>query len=114
MQKEFRKQCVAIKENTDSQITALKEELKAQQTLHGRQLALLDEQMDAELKGFGVDVKQLATFRRNLNDVMNQLRFIEEHRRDFIAWQNDQEEYFDHEQEFRDARKLTQEKRKDL
>jgi hypothetical protein len=114
LQKEFRKQCVAIKENTDSQITALKEELKAQQTLHGRQLALLDEQMDAELKGFGVDVKQLATFRRNLNDVMNQLRFIEEHRRDFIAWQNDQEEYFDHEQEFRDARKLTQEKRKDL
>ena len=63
-------------------------------------------QMDAELKGQGVDVDQLTAIRQQLDAVMDQLKYIEEHRPDFISWQNDIREYFNLEQQKRDERRL--------
>ena len=66
--------------------------------------------MDAELKGLGVDVNQLATIRQQLLNVTDELKYIENHRPDFISWQNDTREYFDLEQKKKDERKLIRQK----
>ena len=66
--------------------------------------------MDAELKGLGVDVNQLATIRQQLQNVTDELKYIEDHRPDFISWQNDTREYFDLEQKKKDERKLIRQK----
>ena len=74
----------------------------------------LQAQMDAELKGMGVDVNQLAEIRRQLQIVNDELRFIEDHRSDYISWQNDIRDYFNVEQKKKDERKQVQQKIDDL
>jgi len=114
LKKSFAIQRKEVEEETRRQISALDLDFKNQQGEHDRQIRVLHEQMDAELKGLGVDVSQLASFRQSLDNVSQQLRFINDHLREFIAWQNDKEELFDHEQEIRDQRKLVQQKIADL
>ena len=70
--------------------------------------------MDAELKGMGVDVYQLAEIRRQLQTVNDELRYIEGHRPDYISWQNDTRDYFNVEQKKKDERKQVQQKIDDL
>ena len=70
--------------------------------------------MDAELKGLGVDVDQLAEIRRQLKEVSDELNYIDLHRADFICWQNDTRDYFDHEQLKKDERKRVRNKIDDL
>jgi hypothetical protein len=53
------------------------------------------EALDKELRGNGVDTDRLADIRRQAEEVRRELRFIEEHRRDYMWWQRDKEEYFD-------------------
>lgn len=103
-----------VDEDAQQQTSKLDSELKETEGICRRQVLILDEQMDAELKGLGVDVTQLGSFRRNLDEISQQLRFINEHYRDFVAWQNDKEELFDHESEMRDKRKIVQQKIADL
>lgn len=67
-------------------------------------------QMDAELKGLGVDVNQLATIRQQIQKVTDELKYIEDHRFEFISWQNDTHEYFDLEQKKKDERKFIRQK----
>lgn len=70
----------------------------------------LQTQMDAELKGLGVDVNQLATIRQQLQKITNEQKYIEDHRSDFISWQNDTHEYFNLEQKKKNERKLIRQK----
>lgn len=81
-----------------------KKELKEE---HDRKLKDLDHQMDAELKGAGVDTSQLDNLRSQLEAVGRQWQFIESHRPDYYAYQKDKEELFDHEVEFNNQRQLT-------
>jgi len=81
-----------------------KKELKEE---HDRKLKDLDHQMDAELKGAGVDTSQLDNLRSQLEAVVRQWQFIESHRPDYYAYQKDKEELFDHEVEFNNQRQLT-------
>ena len=71
-------------------------------------------QMDAELKGVGVDVNQLAIIRQQLQKVDNDLKYIDGHRPDYISWQNDTREYFEQEQRKKDERKQVRQKIDDL
>lgn len=73
---------------------------------HDRRLRSLDAQMDAELKGAGVDTTQLERLRQQLDEVRRQWQFIEAHRADYYAYQKDKEELFDHEAEFLEQRQL--------
>ena len=61
-------------------------------------------QMDAELKGLGVDVNQLATIRQQLQMIADELKYIDDHSPDYISWQNDTHEYFEQEQRKKDER----------
>lgn len=65
----------------------------------------LEALMDAELKGLGVDINQLANIRRQLRSVADELAFIDNHRSEYISWLNDTKEYFDNEQAKKEERK---------
>ena len=74
----------------------------------------LEAQMDAELKGLGVDVARLSEIRRELRDVANELSYIENHKTDYYSWQNDKKEYFDQEPSKKEERKIIRQKLEDL
>lgn len=87
-------------------------EQKEQQTAISKKE--LEYQMDAELKGLGVDVEQLAAVRRQLQEVDDALGYIEHHRSDYVGWLNDTKEYFNQEQAKKDERKQVKQKINDL
>ncbi len=66
----------------------------------------LEAQMDAELKGLGVDVDKLSDIRREVQKIAGELAYIESHRVDYYAWQTDKKEYFDSELSKKEERKL--------
>ena len=68
----------------------------------------LETQMDAELKGQGVDVDRLSEIRRQLQLVNAELEYIEHHKEDYYAWQKDKKEYFDLEQSRKEERRRLQ------
>ena len=74
----------------------------------------LEAQMDAELKGLGVDVDKLSEIRRELQTIDDDLYFIENHRPDFYSWQNDKKEYFDVESSKKEEKRLLLNKLQDL
>ena len=68
----------------------------------------LETQMDAELKGQGVDVDRLSEIRRQLQLVNAELEYVEHHKEDYYAWQKDKKEYFDLEQSRKEERRRLQ------
>ena len=114
VRKTFEKQKKGLKDTCDQQKAEVNAELKnKEQSTAGRKGELLA-QMDAELKGLGVDVNQLATIRQQLQKVSDELKYIEDHRPGFISWQNDTREYFEQEQRKKDERKQLRQKIDDL
>ena len=114
LQSSYNKQKKELKSNCDQQIAAVNAELKQKEQVAIQRKAELLAQMDAELKGLGVDVDQLADIRRQLQKVAEDMRYIDEHRADFISWQNDIREYFNQEQQKKDERKIVRMKIDDL
>ena len=110
----YNKQKKELKSNCDQQKAAVNAELKQKEQVAIQRKAELQAQMDAELKGLGVDVDQLADIRRQLQKVTEDLRYIDEHRADYISWQNDIREYFNQEQQKKDERKNVRMKIDDL
>lgn len=86
-------------------------ELKAE---HDRQMKNLDMQMDAELKGAGVDTSQLESLRQQLGEADRQWQFIDAHRADYYDYQKDKEELFDHEGEYTGQKRLIAQRIGDL
>ena len=74
----------------------------------------LELQMDAELKGLGVDVNRLSQIRRELQRINDNLEFIEQHRGEYYRWKQDTEEYFDKESSKKEERKLVVKKLSEL
>lgn len=74
----------------------------------------MDAQMDAELKGLGVDVNQLTEIRKQLQTIANEFVYINTHRKDYISWQNDMDEYFNNEQAKKEERRQLKQKLDDL
>ena len=110
IRKSFEKQKKELKNACDQQKAGVNAELESKEHNAVQHKGELLAQMDAELKGLGVDVNQLATIRKQLQKVSNELKYIEDHRPDFISWQNDKREYFDLEQKKKDERKLIRQK----
>jgi hypothetical protein len=65
----------------------------------------LEIQMDAELHGLGVDVSKMQDLRKQLESVVAELNYIENHRVDYIRWQSDEKEYFAFETSKKEVRK---------
>lgn len=114
LQSSYNKQKKELKVNSDQQKAAVNAELKKKEQVAVRRKAELQAQMDAELKGLGVDVDQLADIRSQLQQVVDELKFIDEHRAEFISWQNDIRDYFEHEQQKKEERKQVRQKIDDL
>ncbi len=89
----------------DQQKTAINSELKSKEQNSEQHKGKLHAQMDAELKGLGVDVDQLDAIRNQLRSVSEELKYIDNHRPDYFSWQNDIREYFEQEQRKKDERK---------
>lgn len=81
---------------------------------HNHRMKELDVQMDAELKGAGIDTTQLENLRRQLDAILQKRQFIETHRADYFAYLKDKEELFDHEAELTEQRQLTGKRISDL
>lgn len=114
IRKTFEKQNKELKEACEQKKVDVNAELKDKEQSAAQRKGELHAQMDAELKGLGVDVNQLATVRQQLQKVANELEYIEDHRPVFISWQNDMREYFEQEQRKKDERKLVRQKIDDL
>lgn len=92
----------------------LEEELRNIAAESDSHLKELDALMDRELQGLGVDTEHLTRLRSNLSAIESELNFINGRRRDFILWQRDKAELFDHEQENKDKRKTLRARLEDL
>ena len=112
--KSFEKQKKELKDACDLQKKDVNAELKNKEQSATQRQIELQAQMDAELKGLGVDVYQLATIRQQLQKVIGELKYIEDHRPDFISWRNDTHEYFEQEQRKKEERKQVRQKIDDL
>ena len=110
----FDKQKKELQAASDRQKASIHADLKKKEHDATLRKGELQAQMDAELKGLGVDVNQLAEIRRQLLKVSDELRYIDEHLADYISWQNDKREYFDLEQQKKDERKQVRQKIDDL
>lgn len=110
LQSSYDKQKKELTSNCDQQKAAVRAELQQKKQAAILRKAELLAQMDAELKGLGVDVDQLADIRRQLQKVTDALKYIEEHRADYFSWQNDIRDYFSQEQQKKDERKQVQQK----
>ncbi len=104
--KAFEKQEKELKDTCDQQKSSVNADLKENEQRTAQQKREFQAQMDAELKGLGVDINKLAEIRNELKKVSEELKYIEDHRPDFISWQNDIREYFDQEQKKKEERKL--------
>ena len=96
----------------------IKDAVSAALRLHEAEASLrrqeLEAQMDDELKGLGVDVARLSEIRRELQDVANELSYIENHKADYYSWQNDKKEYFDQESSKKEERRIIRQKLEEL
>ena len=114
IRKSFAKQRKDLKNACEEQKETVNAELKGQQRSAAQRKGELLAQMDAELKGLGVDVEQLADIRKQLQSVSDELSFIENNRREYIRWLDDIKEYFDQEQKKKEDRKQIQQQIEDL
>lgn len=114
LQSSYNKQKKELKTNSDQQKAEVNAELKKKEQAAVQRKVELQAQMDAELKGLGVDVDQLADIRRQLQQVVDNLKYIDEHRAEYISWQNDIRDYFEHEQQKKEERKQMRQKIDDL
>lgn len=114
LQSSYNKQKKELKTNSDQQKAEVNAELKKKEQAAVQRKVELQAQMDAELKGLGVDVDQLADIRRQLQQVVDNLKYIDEHRAEYISWQNDIRDYFEHEQQKKEERKQVRQKIDDL
>ena len=114
IRKSFNKQKKELCDTYGEQKAAINREMNGKELKAGQQKRELQAQMDAELKGLGVDVNQLANIRAQLQAVNNELTYIENNRREYNRWLDDTKEYFDQEQSKKKRRRLIHQKTDDL
>ena len=114
IRKSYERQKKELGNSCDQQKAAINSELKNKEQSAVQHKGELQAQMDAELKGLGVDVNQLAVIRNQFQRVSDELKYIDDHRSDYISWQNDTHDYFEQEQRKKDERKRVRQKIEDL
>lgn len=88
--------------------------LKRQEKEARQEERRLTAEMDAELKGKGVDLGRLNAIREQLRDVEGKLKYISDNQKTYFAWQNDTREYFNRETAKKDERRILRQKMDDM
>lgn len=114
IRKAFEKQEKDLKDTFDLKKSNVNADLKNEEQKTAQYKGELQAQMDAELKGLGVDINKLAEIRNQLQKISDELKYIDNHRSDFFSWQNDTRDYFELEQKKIDERKLIRQKIEEL
>ena len=114
IRKAFEKQEKDLKDTFDLKKSNVNADLKNEEQKTAQHKGELQAQMDAELKGLGVDINKLAEIRNQLQKISDELKYIENQRSEFISWQNDTRDYFELEQKKKDERKLIRQKIEEL
>ena len=114
IRKSFEKQRAESDKAFEQQKTTVNATLAQKERETARHKGELQAQMDAELKGLGVDVNQLTDIRNQLQKVTDELKYIKEHRSDYISWKNDTRDYFNQEAKKKEERKTVKKKIDDL
>ncbi|MBR5957870.1 MAG: ATP-binding protein [Salinivirgaceae bacterium] len=114
LRKEFDTQKKIVDAEKETNSSSIKTDISQKEQTAKQQKKELEAQMDAELKGLGVDVKQLAAIREQLQLVANELTFIEQYRSEYVTWQNDTKEFFLQEQAKKEEQRLINQKLADL
>ncbi len=114
IRKSYERQKKELGSSSNQQKAAINFELKNKERSAAQHKGELQAQMDAELKGLGVDVNQLTAIRNQFQKVSDELKYIDDHRSDYISWQNDTRDYFEQEQRKKDERKQVRQRIDDL
>lgn len=114
IRKSYERQKKELGSSCNQQKAAINSELKNKEQSAAQHKGELQTQMNAELKGLGVDVNQLTAIRNHFQKVSDELKYIDDHRSDYISWQNDTRDYFEQEQRKKDERKQVRQKIEDL
>lgn len=104
----------ALEKEAQEKKNVIADHLQQQEADAKSREAEMDAEMDAELKGLGVDVDRLQEIRKAAERIDDDLHFIEIHRADFYAWQNDQKDYFNLEEVKKEEKKQLIAKLQDL
>ena len=105
LSKAFNNRKKEIETSAKQKIEQINADVKQQETSVADGKRELEAQMTAELKGLGVDVDKLAEIRAELQQIANELAYIENHRADYYSWLNDKKDYFDLELSKKEERK---------
>ena len=114
IRKSFVKQQKELRESCEREKAAIQNGLKGKEEIASQRIGELHAQMDAELKGLGIDVSQLAYIRGQLKSVNDELTYIENNRREYERWQDDTKDYFDQEPKKKDDRRQIRQRLEDL
>ena len=114
VRKSFEKRKKGSREDYNKQKISINGELKNKEQNTAQRKGELQAQMDAELKGMGVDVSQLAAIRSESQKALEELKYIDDHRSDYISWQNDTRDYFNKEQQKKEEHRQIRQKINDL
>lgn len=108
--KSFGKKLSELSAHTERQKKEVTDALGRKRQETDTQKGELLAQMDAELKGLGVDVDRLDRLRRAQQAIDSELAYIESHREVYVGWQKDKRELFDKEQTTDNECKKTKQK----
>lgn len=97
IKKGYKKQKKEQQDSLAARKAEINKNLKEKEEAHSRKKEKLESQMDAELKGRGVDTDLLSRIRSRLRELAEEMKYIETHRPHYIGWLNDKAEYFDKE-----------------
>ena len=114
LRKSFDRQNKVVSDESEQKKASIESQLSQNELSIVRHKGELQAQMDAELKGLGVDVSQLAKIRKQLQAVNEELEYINNNRREYERWLDDTKEYFEQEQRKKDERKAIRQKIDDL
>ena len=103
-----------IKDKASQRKRALDDNLRDKKQETDNQQNILQARMNAELKGLGIDVKQLESIRNNQAEIDKELQYINDHRNEYVGWTNDSREYFSQEITKKNEQKATKQQLDDL
>ena len=113
-QKRYLKNKEEIQKLHSQQVAEIRADIKQQEQKALKELSQLQHQELEELHGRGADTLLVEECKASIHATETELKYIDNHRRLVIEYQRDQEELFDHEEEFKAQKKLVVEKLQQL
>lgn len=98
----------------EQRVAEIKADIKQQEKKAEEQLLLLQQQENEELRGRGADTRMVDECKNLIKATVDELKFIDDHRRIVFDFQRDRESLFNREDEFKAKKKLINDKLQQL